>query len=171
MHDIEHGFRTQYDRTRVVSRSGDSIIPVLSAEVDSDGSFKLVKTGEKNLYAEIQSHRDSTDINLIMKRFELGNDSVLHKTQGFYADIVDFPKTYAEMQQRFLDAQAAFDGLSLSDKEKFNMDVNQFISSIGTEEWYAKLGFKKMAVTEPAQPSVTEPAQQESNVFTQEGVI
>lgn len=88
-----------------------------------------------NLYSEIQSHKESVDINCILERFERGDMNVLNRRTGIYLDVTDMPKSYAEMYQRIMDAEAHFKALPLDVREKFHHSPQEFFAAIGTDKW------------------------------------
>lgn len=93
-----------------------------------------------NLYSEIQSHKESVDINCILERFERGDMNVLNRRTGIYLDVTDMPKSYAEMYQRIMDAEAHFKSLPLDIREKFNHSPQEFFAAIGTQKWIDVFG-------------------------------
>lgn len=123
------------DRVRIYCSSGSRFAPVYKPIVKPDGTLELKKSGEKDLYSEIQSHKASTDINEIIRRFtETGDISVFQVREGTYGDFTEMPKTYAEMFQRMIDAEIAFNSLPTDVKEKFNNNVTEFLAAMGTEK-------------------------------------
>lgn len=63
--------------------------------------------------------------------------------QGVYADVTELPKNYAELLNSVIKGREAFDSLPIEVKEKFGQDFNRFAATIGTQEWYEKLGYKQ----------------------------
>lgn len=123
------------DRVRTHCSCGSGFAPVYKPIVKPDGTIELKQTGEKDIYAEIQSHKASTDINEIIRRFtETGDISLFQVREGVYGDFTDMPKTYAEMFQRMIDAEIAFNSLPAEVKEKFNNNVSEFLAAMGTEK-------------------------------------
>ena len=76
-------FRTQYDRQRVTCEPGSRIHKTYGGHYDEKGRVVLEETGEINLYDEIQSHAESVDIHVLMKRYANGDAEALSKQQGF----------------------------------------------------------------------------------------
>lgn len=112
-----------------------------------------------NLYSEIQSHKESVDINCILERFERGDMNVLNRRSGIYLDVTDMPKSYAEMYQRIMDAEAQFKALPLNIREQFNHSPQEFFAAIGTDKWYDVFGHDALkdhmvvATGDPDQPN------------------
>lgn len=146
-------FRTQYERERVRSGVGSKIAKTYSARYDSDGRVVLDETGEKNIYDEIQSHRDSVDIHVLLKRFVNGDQMALNRVQGNYGDFTQFPATYADMLNLVNDGENFFNSLSVDVRAKFNHNFGEFVSAIGTDRWNDALGIKPAPVApEPVEP-------------------
>lgn len=130
-------FKTLYDKVYnhdnniVNSVSGNRFHDTYSISLDTSGRRFLKKKGCIDVYAEIQSHADSVDIHKIIDRFNNGDLSVLDNGTGYYCDITQMPKTYAEMIQRLQDAESYFRSLPVDVRAKFNHDVSQFLSSAG----------------------------------------
>lgn len=140
-------FRTQFDpHSRVLSNAGSRIRKLYSAKVDAEGAIALVESGEENLYDYIQSFKDECDINLIVQRCMSGDVDVLSKRQGVYADVTDFPQTYAEVLQRVIDGKNAFDDLPLETRAKFDHSFTQWMAAMDDmPDWLEKMGFEAVA--------------------------
>lgn len=150
-------FPTQFDpRDRVEQNPGTGVKQMYSPKFEEDGRLTLVESGTADLYAEIQSHKDSVDLYTILKRYEAGELDVLSRVQGVYADVTGMPRTYAEMLQRIEDGKTVFAGLPKEVREEFNNDVNQFFAAMDGPDFYSRLGFKS-DVEQPAE----QPAQKE----------
>lgn len=122
------------------TNSGDRIVQLYTPALNADGRIDLVESGKHNLYADIQSHKESVDIKVILERFERGDMNVLNRRSGLYLDVTDMPKTYAEMYQRIMDAEAQFMALPVDVREKFNHSPQEFFASIGTQKWFDIFG-------------------------------
>lgn len=136
-------FRTQFDRIRKRSESGKRFKDLFSAVVSDSGSIDLEKVGIEDTYAIIQSFKAETDINAIIERFTRGDMSALSQKQPMYGDFTDFPKTYAEAQQKMIDATNIFMSLPLEERAKYNHNPAEFIADIGSEKWQRALGIWK----------------------------
>lgn len=132
---MEGVYNVLFDRRRISCACGSGMVPVYKPIVKPDGTIELKQTGEHDLYAEIQSHKASTDVNEIIRRFtETGDVSLFQVRQGNYGDFTEMPKTYAEMFQRMIDAELAFNELPTQIKEQFNNNVTEFLAAMGTEK-------------------------------------
>lgn len=132
-------FRSFYGNRgeRFLSSSGSSVVPEYQLHIDSKGVRSLKVVGQKDLYAEIQSHKDSCDVHNILKRFANGDTSVLDQRLGYFADATNFPKSYAEMYQRVVDGETFFNGLPVDIRKEFNFNPVEFFSQMGTDSFNA----------------------------------
>ena len=129
-------FRTVYERVRITSCPGDPIAADFGFRKDKEGNDVLEIVGKHSIYDEIQAYKDSCDLNKILERFRLtGDPLVLQQRQGFYGDVAEFPKTYAEFLNLSLKAKETFDSLPSDIRDQFDNNVDNFICSIGTEKF------------------------------------
>ena len=137
---------TKYDlqEDRVCSAVGTPVVPTFKMKVEKDGSRRLVEDGSVDLYAQIQSHALSCDINYILTQFANGDTGALSKAQGFYADLSGAPTSVQELQQRVVDAENLFYQLPLDIREKFGHDPSKFYSQIGTDSFNEILGIDQV---------------------------
>lgn len=136
-------FCTQYQRIaqhqRFATNPGNGLIPTYSPRYATDGVLVLKEDGQHNLYEEIQSHRDSTDIELIIDRYFNGDPTALSRVQGTYADITNMPQNMHEAMALVDNARRDFESLPVDIKQLFDNDPNQFLATLGTEEWFNKM--------------------------------
>lgn len=122
-------FDTQYDkRLRRASNPGRREADIFEPEFDENGHYELQKVGKVNIYDEIQSHKDSCDINLIIKRFANGDTTALSKAQGSYFDATQMPGTYAEMLNTVIRAENHFNNMPLEEREKFGCSFERWLA-------------------------------------------
>lgn len=130
-------FVTKYTGREIIpTESGEKTRPNYKPKFDSRGNYVLEQDGVFNSYDDIQSHAESTDLALIMQRYNMtGDSSLLNVRQGFYEDITGFPANYAEMQNMLIDANNKFMELPLAVREEFGQDPAQFYMAIGTDRF------------------------------------
>lgn len=134
-------FYTQFDHPRSgFSNSGCTEKVILSPVFDDKGVMDLKPSGKINIYDEIQSHKDSVDIHVLLKRYQNGELDVFSKASGMYVDITNMPTTYAEMLNVVNSAEAQFNSLTVEQRAKFGHSFEQFLATAGTVEWYNNLG-------------------------------
>lgn len=125
------------ERKRVFSVPGSTEMPTYRPVIGDSGAIDLIQDGMINIYDQIQSHKDSCDVNLMIKRFENGDLTALGTPRDpVYMDVTDMPKTYAELYQKVIDAKNEFNSLPLDLREKFDFDPDKYISQLGTSGWF-----------------------------------
>lgn len=148
-------FRTQYDRHRVFAVPGSPDRVLYAPEYDESGRLQLVETGRDSLYDYIQSFADSVDIHVLLKRFVNGETDVFSKVQGAYGDFTMAPKTYAEALQAVIDAEHVFGRLPVEVRAKFGHSLGEFVRTLGTSEFFDRLGIEPAAPKQPDLEEVT----------------
>lgn len=146
-------FRTAHvPHDRVHSCAGSRIRPIYAPVFDKHGVMDLEQTGQEDIYEYIQSHKDSVDIHMILKRFEQGDVSVLSRVQGTYGDFTQMPTTYAEALNAMISAENYFNSLPVETRAKFGHSFQQFLAQMDKPEWLDKIGIKVDATEAPATP-------------------
>lgn len=143
-------FKTQYDaRDRVFSDPGSPEHITYAGHYDEKGRVVLEESGRENIYDFIQSHAESCDIHILMKRYQNGDVDALSQKQGFYGDFLDFPKTYAEALNHMNEMERQFMALPVETREKFGNSFTEFLAASAEPDFLDRLGIKKESVTEP----------------------
>ena len=143
-------FETQYQRIfdpdkrrRFAANPGSGVVKEYTARYKQDGVLELVETGEHDLYADIQSHKDSCDLQLIINRYFNGDPAALSRVQGVYMDVSEMPDNIHQAMQLMDNARRDFDTLPVDIKAKFGNDPNQFLATLGTEQWFENMQVQK----------------------------
>lgn len=121
------------------SEEGNCIVPLYRADYTKEGVLELKEDGEHDLYADIQSHVASTDLNMILERYFSGDPTALNRVQGTYMDVTRVPDNYHEAMAMIDNARKDFAQLPPEVKERFNNDANQWIAALGTADWFDKM--------------------------------
>lgn len=131
-------FRTQFDKDtdKFKSESGSKTLSKYALKIDEKTGYEyLAPTGEvENVYDHIQADYPSTDINLLMHRFALGDTSAIDVREGFYADVSKMPSSYAELFQTYENCKLYFDELPTDLKEMFNNSYTEFFSEMDSDK-------------------------------------
>ncbi len=159
-------FKTQYDaRDRIQSNPGNPIKQLYAGSYNERGQVELREDGTENLYDFIQSFAESTDIHAIMRRFENGEVDVLEKVQGFYGDVTEMPKTYAEALQRIADSEKVFMSLPVDVRAKFGHSFSEFLAASNDADFLDRLGVQvETPVTPEPESDVVKPVVKEEVV-------
>lgn len=112
---------------RVFCCNGEQVEDNYKVHYDENGVRMLVKDGKKNTFDEIQSHRESCDLDIIIKKYMMGDFSVLNRQDPLYLDTTEFPKSYAEAFEKNEAAKRYFYSLDPEVREQFNNSVEQFL--------------------------------------------
>lgn len=110
--------------------------------VDPDGSKHLEECGVVNMYDIIQSHKESTLIENIVRRAVAGDSTALAKTQGVYYDTTLLPQDLIGAHEAVNVAESIFKKLPFDVRQQYS-SFKEFVSSFGTMdglmEFYANL--------------------------------
>ena len=143
-------FKTQYDaRDRIFSDPGSPEHITYAGHYDEKGRVVLEESGRENIYDFIQSHAESCDIHVLMKRYQNGDVEALSQKQGFYGDFLDFPKTYAEALNHMNEMERQFMALPVETREKFGNSFTEFLAASAEPDFLDRLGIKKEPAAEP----------------------
>ena len=157
--NIMSKFKTQYDaRDRIQSNPGNPIKQLYSGSYNERGQVELKEDGTEDIYAFIQSFAESTDIHSILARYQNGEVDVLEKVQGFYGDITEMPKTYAEALQRIADSEKVFMSLPVDVRAKFGHSFSEFLAASNDVDFLERLGVQvDNTLTPEPVPEVSNP--------------
>ena len=148
--------RRSLDESRkFASCPGDRFYIEKHGEVLPNGVIKLVPDKEIDIQEKYNSEYPATTIDNI-----LANSSPLQNfaDDGLSGiDATKLPSTFAEFLQLQIDRKREFDRLPVEVKQKFDNDLNKFMATAGTEEWFNKLGIDVTVKKEPEAPSSASP--------------
>lgn len=152
-------------RDRVVTESGSQIQKTYKLKIEDDGTHSFAEVGTINIYDKIQSHRESTDLALMIKRFEQGDETALERIRGFYMDTIGMPKTLAETLQMLEDSKVLFESLPVELRDVFNHNPDEFLVKLDS---YMKKIEKKEDVASETKEVVAPATEEKSEVNTVE---
>lgn len=148
-------FKTQYSpKDRTFSCPGSPEHIMYSGHYDEKGRVVLEESGRVNLYDEIQSHAESVDIHVLMKRYQNGDVTALSQAQGFFGDQLDFPKTYAEALNHMHEMERQFMSLPVDVRQNFGNSFSEFLAASGEADFLDRLGIVKEKEFTPVIPAV-----------------
>lgn len=108
------------------TNSGSGIVPSYGSRIDKKGNVEVYETGHQDLYSYIQSFKDSVDINVLIKKFENGDDSALYQVNSQYIDTTDIPTNFAEILNTVNNARSAFENLPSEERSKFDNSFEKY---------------------------------------------
>lgn len=136
-------FQTQFNHSpTVANRPGTRIIDEFVLCYDADGCQYLKPCGKRNIYAFIQSHKDSCDLSTILAHLDAREVNGMVTTFKYNdlkdAGLVDLshaPKSLGDMHNICMQGEHLFKGLPVDIRREFNFSVEKFVGSIGTKEF------------------------------------
>lgn len=140
-------YRSQYGaEDEIRSNPGNSVVDKFVLSTNDQGQKYLKKVGTTDLYADIQSHRDSCDLNLILNNLDVNQVNGLVSSFSFsdfmnsdIFDMTSLPKTIGGLHNLVVEGEDYFAGLPLPVREAFNFSPSLFISKFGTSEFKDKI--------------------------------
>lgn len=152
-------FATQFDsHHRVHVEPGTRVKTLFGPIFDDHGVMDLTVTGKANLYDEIQSHADSVDIHVLLKRYaESGDPGLFARVQGAYGDFTQMPTTFAGALNTLIAAEQYFNGLPLDVRAQFGHSFQQFIAAMDKSDFSQRMGITPDVPPDQSQPSASEP--------------
>lgn len=134
-------YRTkQTPHERFYCSSGSRYENVYQEEINKKtGKKHLVKTGETCIYDLIQADLEQSKIENIIHKLAMGDLSVLRQAELTYVDEDDFPHSLMEAQNIVVKAKSEFDKFPPQVKELFNNSPEQYVSEMGTDEFFKKM--------------------------------
>ena len=92
-----------------VSNPGERFRKIYKGVLQEDGSIELVEDHVEDIWKDIQIEGVGASLPEIIARATAGDPTAFRQGEGFYGDIVDMPKTYAEILNTVNDGKAAFE--------------------------------------------------------------
>lgn len=123
----------------------------------SDSGEVQIKFTERNLTDEINAQVDACNLDNMMRRASLGDDSALiQRDELMYYDTVGLPKNIIEANAFIEKAKLEFASLPLEVRKEFDNNVEEYARQYGSKEFGSKLDkfFNPPKVAEPASDSV-----------------
>ena len=109
--------------------SGSPIHQILEPRFDGF-TTQLVVIGEENIQDRIEAEAPFTDINYMLHRLSLGDQSVLSRKQPMYGDFTGLPSDPIEALNLVHESEAAFGRLSAEEKLNYNNDWKKWFADI-----------------------------------------
>lgn len=152
------------DPKKFITSSGAKYHIEYDGSVDKEGNITLKEVGKTDIKASINSYKETTDIDYIRKKIEMGDLSGINQSKPSFGDFTQMPKTMAEALQMQIDAKRAFMKLDIDTRNKFDNDVNKFLVSAGSEEWLKKLGITPVINNEKITADLDKVSEVDNNV-------
>lgn len=134
--------RTKFDKEhkRYYCNAGSPYETEYQEEINKKtGNKHLIPVGKKNIYEMIQQDLEASKIENIIHKLAIGDLSVLKQAQLTYVDEDEYPKSLMEAQNIVVRAKYEFDKFPSEVKELFHNSPEEYVSQIGTEEFFKKM--------------------------------
>lgn len=125
-------FRTPYapgDR-RYSNTTGNGMRATYHHSIDEEGKTILVRGEDRDQDKEIQLAAKNRSIRDLYDRFVNGDPTALGFDVASYPDLTAAPANLFEAQNLLIKANELFGSLSPQDKQRYNNNVNEFLSAV-----------------------------------------
>lgn len=125
-------FISSYDKKErfPMPDTNKGIEDVYEKQVNKDGAVHFVKTGQRNLYEEIQSYKDDCDINFIIARcVKDGSVSLLADNGRSSVDVSMLPDNFLDLYNLSERLKNEFMSLPVEERDAFNQSAILYIDS------------------------------------------
>lgn len=127
---------TQFERpAKIPTNPGTMYINTYQEVIDKKGKKKLEKTGEHNVYEEIQLDAESCKIENILHQVAMGDLSALQQREATYVDATTMPKNLREAQDLVIRLKDEFYKMPIDVRKEFDNSPEMYVSLMGTEEF------------------------------------
>lgn len=161
MSEIRPKFRSAndvFDSEKIFTDPGSPIQPVYAEKIDPDTlEPSFVKVGEEDLDELHRRDLDGCDINMLAKRYFLGDIACVEKMANvFYGDTTQMPKDSLEAANQMLFARQSFDLLPIDLKEKFGNNYLKWLAAVDSmdKDTLVRSGLGRFAADEPTSAPV-----------------
>lgn len=138
---FEHGIK---------SNSGLPDRPNYKPMYTDKGAYELVEDGVFHSFDDIQAWLPTCDMGIIMRQYlRTGDESILNRRAGFYADVSDLPKDYIALRNMLNDADQIFASLPLELRERFGHSPSRFYADSELASQIMDEYIKSVAPPEP----------------------
>lgn len=125
---------------RFLSDPGSGTKILYSPILQDDGTIVLVESGKVDTDEAMNIEAQSCSLESILTRYANGDIEALNRYEPIYADVSDFPKTYAEYLQHAINAENGFHKLPVEVQKKYDNNWRNWLMASGTEDWFRDLG-------------------------------
>lgn len=108
-------------------------------EIIKGGRKTLEKTGQHNVYEEIQLDAETCKIENILHAVAMGDLNALHQRDASYVDATTMPKTLMEAENLTIRLKDEFYNMPLEVRRLFDNSPESYVAEMGTEEFFEKM--------------------------------
>lgn len=134
-------YNTKEECNKFFTNPGDRYVQEYDTIVEPNGRIILKESGKKDLFQEIQSWRDQTDMHWVLQQMALGQYP--KRENLMYGDFSEAPENMVQAMQMMINAEKAFYDLPLDTRKKFDNDYKQWMvmASSDYEQFGKLMGF------------------------------
>lgn len=134
-------YNTKEECNKFFTNPGDRYVQEYDTIVEPNGRIILKESGKKDLFQEIQSWRDQTDMHWVLQQMALGQYP--QRENLMYGDFSEAPENMVQAMQMMINAEKAFYDLPLDTRKKFDNDYKQWMvmASSDYEQFGKLMGF------------------------------
>lgn len=139
-------FRTQYNNNvKPVSNAGSRMKKKFLLQYNDRGEQCLVEVGKHNLYEEIQSYRQSTDLAYILSRLDpeqvngIVSEDYSAMLSSDVLDVTQLPTNLGDMLNLSKRGEQLFNSLPVQVREEFNFSLHNFLREFGTQNFMERI--------------------------------
>lgn len=110
-------------------------LTIADKKAPNAGEWIVEVKGVINAYEKIQSHKESVELQTILKKYMNGDVEALNKVNGVYADITNMPKTLADMYAKIQLGISAFEDLPLEVRKEYGHNPTKWFEALSTGEF------------------------------------
>lgn len=134
-------YNSKEDCNKFFTNPGDRYVQEYDTIVEPNGRIILKESGKKDLFQEIQSWRDQTDMHWVLQQMALGQYP--QRENLMYGDFSEAPENMVQAMQMMINAEKAFYDLPLDTRKKFDNDYKQWMvmASSDYEQFGKLMGF------------------------------
>lgn len=93
-------------------------------------TIKLVECGQEDIQQSIEAYAPYTDLNYMLSRLKVGDNSVLSSKQPIYGDLSGMPSNPIDAVNTMRLAESSFLQLPLDTRKSFNNDYHLWLASV-----------------------------------------
>ena len=122
------------------SECGKHEVDKLHLVINKKGYPTLESCGKTDLYAQIQSYKESCDLASILRSFDIGSLPTLQFGDlGDISDFCDAPQSAGELLRLINDGELMFSQLPASVRAEFNNSLYNFVGAFGSVDFVSRL--------------------------------
>lgn len=108
---------------------GTGVISKFSEVMKEDGTKGLVVTGKTNVYEKIQACVPACNVNNIVRRFEMGDVSVIQRSEGVFGDFSNVPNNIIDLHNTIKKFEDNFNQLPAEVRAEFGNSPFVFMNN------------------------------------------